>query len=255
MVRLRLTSLVGFALTLALAIGPVGAQDRKGGGGGRGGFGGMMGGMAPPSRFSLVRNEQVQTEIKLGKEEKDKVEELAKSVNEPNANRPSTKGLSQEEKKKVATEAMEKRQKAVAEAEKKLDGILKPEQSKRLEEIYIQQRGAQAVKDEKISKALKLTDEQVGKIDGAIKWGQEEQIKLFQGQAGGGRPSKDAVAEGREKREKLQKEVDSKILASLTDAQKAELEKMKGTPFTLERQNRQGGQGGGGGNKKGGNKA
>lgn len=254
MAQLRLSSLVGFALALALVASPLGAQDKKGGqdkkeggGGGRqgGGFGGAMGGLGGTTRMSLLRNEQVANEIKLSQDEKDKIAELQKSITEAMP-RNNTKGLSPEEKRKAATESLEKRQKANVEAEKKLDGILKPEQSKRLEEIYIQQRGIQALKDEKVAKALKLSDEQVGKIDGAIKWGLEEQSKLYQG--GGGRPSKEVQAENREKRDKLLKEIDGKVLASLTDAQKEQFEKMKGTPFTLERSLRQGG----GGNRKGG---
>jgi hypothetical protein len=252
-----MSSLVGFALALMLAAVPLDAQDRKGQGapGGRpgGGFGGAMGGgFGQVTRLSLVSREQVATEIKLTAEEKTKIADLNKEI--PSF-RPAgnTKDLSQDERKKLATENMEKRAKATAEAEKKLDGILKPEQSKRLDEIYIQQRGIQALKDEKVAKALKLSEEQVGKIDGALKWGTDERTKLYQGN-GGGRPSKDDLAALREKQEKLQKEVDGKVLASLTDAQKEQFEKMKGTPFTLERTGgRQGGPGapGGGGNRKG----
>ncbi len=256
MARFRPSSFVGFSLALVLAVGPLGAQEKKGAGRPGAGFGAGMFGGGEVSRLGLLAREQVQNEIKITPEQKDKLGEIQKGLRELRTAGGNTKDLSQDEKKKRFAEAREKSEKLTAEGEKKLEGILKPEQTKRLEEIYLQQRGVQALKDAKVAKELKLSEEQVGKVDAAITWGQEERRKLFADGAGRGK-GREAFAELREKGEKIQKEADAKVLASLTDAQKEQFEKMKGSPFTLERGGNRGqpGAGAGGGAGRRGGKA
>ncbi len=238
----RLLTLVGFSLALALIAGPLAAQEQKKEGR-RGGFaGGPMFGMGGDNKLSLLRIEQVQTELKLDQEQKDKIGELQKSAREAMGD---MRNIPQEERKKAYADA----QKKVAEIEKKLDGVLKAEQTKRLSEIYIQQRGVQALKDEAIAKELKLSEDQTKKVDEAIQWGQDERRKLFtegreKGEKGAGR-NPEAMAQMREKMDKIQKDVETKALAALTDPQKEQFGKMKGTEFKLDRSAVRGGFGGG----------
>ena len=235
----RWLSVVGCALAVALIASPLAAQEKKGGGRrGGGGFGG--GAMFETTKLSLLNREQVQTELKITPEQKTKIEDLRKDLPAPGrGNRDATA----EDRKAAA----EKRQKEVVEAEKKLDGILKADQVKRLNEIYIQQKGAQALKDEMVVKELKITPEQTTKIDGVLAWAQSERQKL-----GGFGGDADARKKRMEESEKLRKETEEKAIATLTDDQKKQLEKLKGTPFKLEPLAFPAG-GGGRGNRKGGN--
>jgi hypothetical protein len=252
MVRSRLISCVGFSLALVLAL-PLAAQDGKGQGRPRGGFGGRGGGDMSDSKLSLLHLEPVQAELKITPEQKDKISEAQKALS-AEIGSGGAQGLSREDRQKRSAELREKREKLTAEADKKLETILKPEQVKRLDEIALQQRGPQGLKEESVQKALKLSDDQVQKINAALTWGQDERRKAFQDlrQQGGAGAGSDAAGGIREKQEKIQKEVETKVLAVLTDAQKEQFEKLKGSPFKLDRAAlRPGGAGG----KRGRNKA
>lgn len=230
MISSRWLSLVGFSVALALAAGTLQAQEEKKEGGRTGrGFGmmggGMMGGM---SKGSLLAREQVQTELKLTQEQKDKLTEVRRSSAPARGDFKNYKNLSEDEKKTRQEEA----KKAAAESWKKMEAVLKPEQLTRLNGIFLQTALPQALKDEAIAKELKLSADQTKKIDEALQWGQDEQRKLFQGGAGG--RDADARKKMQEDRQKIQKETDAKVLAVLTADQKAQCEKMKGAEFKLE---------------------
>jgi len=264
---------IGFSLALALMVLPAMAEDAKTpqgprGGGPGGGFQGrgmMGGGMGfGGGKIYLAQNPQVVTELKITDEQKTKITEITKAIQTQMGTPQRQQGATQEERKKAMEERTAKMQKANLDAEKKLAEVLKPEQMKRLDEISLQQRGIQALKDEVVTKALKITKEQIEKIDAAQKAGQEEQQKLFQerrtagqGQGGPGGNAEAGTAM-REKMEKIRKDTETKVLAALTDEQKAAFEKMKGTAFKLEMPQRgQRGQGGpgqgqGGGRRRGG---
>ncbi len=244
MARCRWVSVVGFSLALAFLVCPLEAQERKGQGRPGGGFGG--GGFdSGVTRLALLRVEPVQTELKLAQDQKDKLSELQASLRDQSGF-GNLRDVPQEEREKRFAEAREKREKAVAEAEKKLADILKPEQTKRLGEIFVQHSGALAFKDATVAKELKLNEEQLGKVNAAIQWGQEEERKLTpnrgEGAGGGGRDPA-AATERQEKREKVQAETSTKALAALTDSQKEQFEKMKGTGFKLDRNALRGGGG------------
>ncbi len=248
MAHRRWITVVGCAFALALLANPLDAQERKGQGG-RGGFGGGFGGFdTGVTRLALLRVEPVQAELKLAQEQKDKISELQASLRDASG-LGNLRDIPQEERQKKFAEAREKREMATAEAEKKLADILKPEQTKRLGEIFIQHSGALAFKDATVSKELKLSEEQLGKVNAAIQWGQEEERNLApgrgQGGGGGGRDPA-AAAERQEKRDKIQAETTAKALAALTDPQKEQFEKMRGVAFKLDRNALRGGGGRGG---------
>jgi len=248
----RWFSLIGFSLALLFAVGSLQAQDATKGGGarpGRGGFGGgFMGGMGQ-SKVFLAFNQQVQTELKLDQATKDKLTELQKTLQGTPPNRGDTKSMTPEDRKKASEKRMEDQKKAAAEAEKKLPSILSADQLKRLNGIYIQRSGIQALKDEAIATELKLTAEQKTKIADALKASQDEVQKLMPtgGKKGG---AKTDYAEIRTKSEQIRKDTETKVLAILTAEQKTQFEAMKGAEFKMERQATGAGGGRGGRNAK-----
>jgi len=223
----------------------------RAGPGGRG-FGAGAGMLGGPTKMSLVNIPQVQTELKLTDEQKTKIADLEKGLR---TTMPNTQGMSQDERRKAFEEARTKREKASAEAEKTLATILNADQTKRLSEITIQQKGVQALKDEAVVKELKITAEQTAKIDEAIKAGQAEQQKLMQ-EGRGARGDANARTAMQEKMTKLRQDTEAKAIEALNADQKAAFAKMKGTAFKLERQAGQpggrGGRGGAGGKAAGG---
>jgi hypothetical protein len=165
--------------------------------GGKGGFGKGGGGKAN-DYFSLANNAQVKTELKISDDQAAKLPDAAK--------------------------------KALAE-------ILDAGQMKRLQQIFLQQKGNSAYLETEVKKQLKITDEQAGKIKGAIDNLAKEQQEMFQ--SGGFDP---------ERMQELQKNATATIQGALTAAQKDAWQKMVGEPFELK--GGFGGMGGKGGKKK-----
>lgn len=233
MVRSGWIPFMGLSLSFILFASPLAAQEEKKGSGRRGGPGAARAG-APfdvgESKLALLRYEQVMAEVKVTPEQKTEIEKIQKELRDQVTAGGRTGNLSQEEREKL----LEKRKQAATESDQKLASVLKPEQLKRLSEISFQQRGPAVLKDEAVAKELKLTPEQVTKVGEAITWGQEERRKLLS-ERGQGKRGREALAEMREKQEKVQKETETKVLAALTDAQKEQFVKLKGSPFKLDR--------------------
>jgi hypothetical protein len=172
--------------------------------------GGMGGGLA-----FLLGQKSVQDELKLSEEQVKNVNELQEKQ------RGAFKGfknLSKEERRAKFEERAKEQQKAI-------DGILKPEQSKRLKQIALQQSGSRALNNPEVAAALKLSDDQKAKI----KTIQEESFKEMREAFGGG-----DRAEARKKIEALRKATGEKVQAVLTGEQKTKLNEMMGEPFKGE---------------------
>lgn len=209
------------------------AQGPGGGGGGRGpgGMGGPGGGL-----LRLVTIEQVQKELELDADQKEKLVALNKDVQ---AQQAELRNLSREERQTKQKEAGEKTQKA-------LEGILLPKQLERLKQIQLQSQLAMmpgmVLASPELVKDLGLTEDQQAKI----KTINEESRKAMPQFTPGERPS----AEDLEKMQKAQKEGETKILDVLTADQKDKLDKLKGPKFDTSVLRR--GPGGRGGNRGGG---
>lgn len=217
---------------------------RQGGPGGFGGFGGGFGGFGRGGfggggLLGLARIEAVQKEIEALDEQ---VADINKLVEEQRAQRPGQgdrpqvnfQELSEEERNKLIAEFRERAEKQAAETNAKLEEILLPNQIKRLKEIALQQQGTQALNSPEVAEQLKITDEQKEKLAAANRENQEAMQKAFADlRGGGGQP--DFAAMGEKMRE-LRKAADDKLLAVLTDEQKAEFEKLKGEPFEIPRE-------------------
>jgi hypothetical protein len=207
---------IGLALLLAsLAWAQQGQRQR--------GFGFGFGG---PS--GLLRNEGVQKELKMEQEQIDKATAALQKVQEKHQDDfGKLRDLGQEERR----EKMQAIGKAISEESMKaVEGILKPEQVKRLNQISLQQRGADAFTDTDVQKGLKLTVEQRGKIKTITEDARKEMQGLFQ-------PGGD-FQEAQKKMTAMRKETMEKVSALLTDDQKKAWKDMAGEPFEVRFQPR-----------------
>ena len=139
---------------------------------------------------------------------------------------------------------MQERQKRAAEqqakAKQELAGILLDEQQKRLQEIYIQVAGTQALNDADVAAALTLTDDQKAQMQAARDEANAQRRELF---------NSDDREAAFEKMAELTKQADEKILALLNADQQAKFAEMKGKPFDMPADALRGGRGGFGGGR------
>jgi len=223
---------------LVLAIGVTGfiaapAFAQRQPGQGRGFGGGQFGGIA-----GLLRNESVQKELKMDKEQADKVAEAAKKVQDKHQDEfAKLRELSQEEQR---TKRAELNRTVSAETLTAVSEVLKPEQVTRLKQIELQQAGVSAFTRAEVEKALALNDEQKGKMKGIADESQTKMRELFgggRGQGGGGGRQRGQGNRGtppdQAKITALRKEMGDKALAVLTDDQKTTWKSMTGDTFTI----------------------
>lgn len=199
-------------------------------GGRRGGFrgGGFGGGM---SRLALLRSDAVQKELALSESTVESVQKLQEELRAgrrgggQGGGRGNFQDLSQEERDQLR-QRMEERAK---QEQEKLTSILSTEQMARLNQIYIQQQGARALRDPDIAEKLGLSEQQQQEIATASREAQsglrEQMQDLFQ--SGGDRQEMFA------KMAELRTKADEGVLAVLTGEQKEKFAEMKGKPFEL----------------------
>lgn len=229
---MSVTRVFSLILGIGLITAPLAQAQRPGGGGfGGGGFGG--GGFGGGG--NIVSTEAVQKELGLTTEQTEKLktitEEAQKSMRDLFGQRPA-----EGEDREKAREAMrEKMQNAAKEITSKVEGVLTPEQKKRLKEIQLQAQGSRALLSEEVVSALKITEEQKKKIE-EIREANRPQF---------GRPGQGGERPNFEKIQEQMKETEAKILDVLTAEQKTTFENMKGKKFDMPRPTFGGGRPGG----------
>jgi len=244
-------ALSGIALSWFIVSTAVAQEGKRGGrGGGFGGFPRMGGTIDKPT---LLGSEQVRKELKIGEEQGKKVEEVLSAHREGlrGAFGGFNRDASDEERAKAREESAKKTAELVKKTEAKLAEVLDKAQNQRLDEIALQQQGADGLVGENVVAALKLSKEQVDKIKAAISTRDTEIGKLrgsFRGGPGGGGGG-GGFEEIREKTDKLRKEADTTAASVLSKEQTEALAKLKGAAFELDRASlfRAGGGGGRGG--------
>jgi len=221
------------ALATLLAGALVGMALSQPPAGGRRGQGGQPPGppMGAPMMFArggpmmmlfLLNNPQVQQELKLTEEQRDKVSALSEQLRE------KFRGLGQE-LRGLSPEEREKRVQAVnEEVEKELAKVLKKEQLQRLRQIALQVEGLAALARPEIAKQVGLTEEQQRKIEEILREANEKRRALFQQG-----PPADRQAMFREM-QKIREWVDEQIGKLLTEQQKKKWQELIGEPFKLE---------------------
>jgi Spy/CpxP family protein refolding chaperone len=192
----------------------------------------LVGGLAtpalaqPPGGFRggpgfLLMNSGVQKELKLTDDQVKKIRDALAKVREDlkdDLEKLGDRDLPREDRAKLMAKVNEANTKALA-------GILKADQAKRLKQITLQTRGAQAFSDPEVQKALKLDDGQKDKLRKIAQESGQKMRELFQG--GGD------MQEVMKKIAELRKETMTKAAGVLTDEQKKTWKEMTGTPFEL----------------------
>ena len=200
-------SLVAVVATSSLA------QQR---GGGRGGFG--MGGPA------ILGIPAVQDELKLTDEQRGKVESLMTSLREEMTGlRDKLSDVAPEERFARMRELMEE---ANAKVSKDVAAMLDSDQMKRFEQLELQVRGLDAFADAKVQEALKVAEEQKTKIGALMTEMAEKRQSIMQDAQG---DFQGAMAKFRE----LQDSTREKVMALMSDDQKAKYKEMTGEPFEM----------------------
>ncbi|MSR53983.1 MAG: hypothetical protein EXS09_11940 [Gemmataceae bacterium] len=223
-----LASFVLFIGLAAFLAAPSSAQQRQPGGRQ---FGGAQGGFA-----SLLRNEGVQKELKMEKEQTEKVTEATKKITDKHADAfTKLRDLEAEERR---TKSAELTKVVSEETLTAVTEILKPEQVKRLKQIELQRAGVAAFTRADVEKALSIKDEQKTKFK-AIS--EESTTKMRElsgfGAPGTPRPARPAPGAGRgpdqTKITALRKEMNEKAMAVCTDDQKKAFKELTGEAFEV----------------------
>jgi Spy/CpxP family protein refolding chaperone len=209
--RTSLRLLVVFGLVLAMA-GPAAAQRGFGGPGG-GGIG------------MLLNNDSVHKELKLSEDQVQKCKAIVKEAREKHAEDfKAAQTLEGEERFAKMRELGKAVNEEITKAAK---DVLTADQMKRLNQIELQTRGANAFTDEEIQKKLNITDDQKEKIKTITEDSRAQAKEIFQN-AGDDREG------ARKKFTALQKETMTKITEVLTDEQKKTWKEMTGEPFEVK---------------------
>jgi Spy/CpxP family protein refolding chaperone len=210
---MRLVKLALVLGIIVLLVGPALAQP-PGGGFGRGMGGGALGGAM------LLMNKGVQDELKMDKEQIEKVGDVTKKFREDHQEdfeKLRDRDLPQEERQNITKKLAEAGTKAMNE-------ILKPDQAKRLRQIQRQQMGVGLFNEEEVQKELKLNDDQKEKIKTIADESRKEARDVLQEGFG---------AETMKKLQGIRKEAMAGAIKVLTPEQQETLKGITGKPFEL----------------------
>lgn len=253
----KLALVIGLGLVL---VGSAAAQrpGQRGqrGQGGQGGFGFGLGGGGGVVAL-LGQSKQLQDELKMDKEQVDKVTAAIAKVREElrdDVAKLRDRNTSREDRAAIGKKVSEATDKAV-------NAVLKPEQVKRLHQIENQRAGVAMFEKDDVQAALKLTDDQKTKLK-AINEDLQKDLRALAPGGAGGQPGQRGQRGQRgqggqggrggafdpeviRKRQGLQKEALANATKLLNDAQKATLKDLTGEPFELRFEGGRGGRPGG----------
>jgi hypothetical protein len=116
----------------------------------------------------------------------------------------------------------------------KVNGILKPEQVKRVREISLQLYGFGVLTLADVSQDLKITPEQQTKMDTLRKDLVTKMKAAWEVPSGSAQEQQQVIANNRKKMDQILEENNQQALAVLTDEQKKTLETLKGEKFDLD---------------------
>jgi hypothetical protein len=172
----------------------------------------------------VVTNGSVQKELKLTDEQAKKITSALKAVYDKlQGDFAALRKLQGDE----ARRKLEAVSQAVNEGSMKaLADVLSAEQLKRLKQILLQQRGAQAFNDAEIQKELKLSDDQKDKIKTINDDVGQELRSIFQG--------RDDLEGKQKKADALLKETVERVCSVLTDEQRKVWKALVGEPFEFK---------------------
>jgi hypothetical protein len=225
-----------------------GGAGQRGGGGPPGGFGGGGGGGfsrgGGDPTMQLLQIEEVQVELKVSPAQE---QALTKVAEQGRGERPDFGGIremSEEKQREFFAKMQKERDERTKKMKEQLEEVLLLPQMERLEQLVVQYRGIEALRDENVIAAVEITKSQQEKMQGVRDSMREKMREIFSS-AGGDRDKM------REAFGKVGEEIEKDVVGVLTSDQKKEFEKMKGEPFEFPEGSRggfgRGGPGGGGG--------
>lgn len=185
--------------------------------------GGMFGG----GPAFLISNKSVQEELKLDDKQVEKAKEVSDKVREKMTALRDSSELQNLEGAERFTKMQELMKPINEEASKSVAELLKPEQSKRLKQISLQQQGAFAFSNPEFQKEMKFTDDQKAKLKDIQEATNKRMVEIREEAAG------DFQAM-REKMTEMRKETLEKITALLSDDQKKDWKEKTGAPFEIK---------------------
>lgn len=193
------------------------------------------------ARVSLATLEPVQQALQLTAEQKKLADELHDELTEERNDIFQNSGGDFESARLDYEEV-------VGELTGKFVEKLDDTQKTRLTEIYVQANGPNALGDEEVVKMLEISDEQKGQLEDARQENRQAFFDSFQDIQG---MSDD---ERRDAFDKLRQEADDRLLAALSDEQRAKFETLGGEEVDYDLSQIRGafGGGGGGGGRRGG---
>lgn len=220
---------VGLFVVVAVVVVEAQQPGRGFGGGQGGGINGLV-----------LNNKDLQAELKITDEQKDKFKvvvdkqtEMGKKMREAFKDAGGDK-----DKQKEAFAAMQKDgEKLQAEVKAVVESTLTADQKKRLKEIDRQRLGVRAFSNDDLVADLKLTDTQKTKIKTISDEYSKDASELFKGGFGKGGFDKEKMAENQKKREKLSKAAMADIDEVLTDDQKKAWKDLTGAAFDVSKLN------------------
>jgi Spy/CpxP family protein refolding chaperone len=218
---LRFAAAVGLAFALVAASAVAQPPGGPGGPGGQRGPGMFMMGGGMMGYAQLLRIEKVQKEIELTDDQK---AELQKIEEQSRARmRELFQGGGQD--REAARQRFEQ---ARQETEKAIEGVLLPNQVKRLKEIRLQVVGiAGALMDQGVRKELGVTEEQAQKIREAV----QKVMEDMRGQRQQGeRPSAEQM---QQRMQEMRTKMAEAVMAQLTEEQKNKWNQMIGEKFEI----------------------
>lgn len=220
-------------IILSLVVAVAACASFAQGGGGR--QGGMMGRMGMDSPLMILMREDLKesiyADLGLSDDQKLKLAEYfaPEAMRERMMSVFQNSGMSfedmrSEEGRKKMQEIMGKQQESM---KKEVEGMMTPEQVKRLGQIYLQVSGFRAILNKDVAKALEITSAQQEKIAGLQKASGDAMQALMQ-------KMRDQEMTREEMQEKMQKNgeiMNTELGKILTDSQKAKLSEMGGKKF------------------------
>ncbi|HEV2473698.1 MAG TPA: hypothetical protein VGS41_13570 [Chthonomonadales bacterium] len=216
--RRSLVAVSSIAMIAAVAL-TASAQGRRGGMF----FGGPGGGLF------MLRNPAVQAELKMTDDQKAKLATEQQNVRSQMQDLRQSSGgfqnMTPEDRQKFFQKMQAIQEKAVAD-------VLDPTQMVRYHQLTLQQAGAQALTRPDVQDQLKMTDEQKKSVQDIQQKSMEEVRAAMQGVDFQNMTPDDRQKLGAKMRA-MRSETNNKMLAVLTDDQKAQWKTMLGTPFNF----------------------
>jgi hypothetical protein len=175
---------------------------------------------------ALLQHPEVQTELKLGSQQIQRISKIAREVREKHKEDfDRLRNLGLQERRRQEADLTKAVSQEIMQA---LGDVLQPGQAKRVEQIHLQQQGLRAFADSKVEKALRLTDEQKNKLKISVEETAREVRLLF------GPRSQNTFQQALKKAEAVRGTAVQKGVVLLTDEQKKAWQELIGEPFQVK---------------------